>query len=185
MDEALRFIADALDLVARALDDRAAPFRNLALATASATGAPRVRTVILRALDLDPLALTLFTDIRAGKVGDIAAEPRVSLLAWSEADKLQLRIEGRATVHGPGSDIARRFWQDLPPHGRNAYGLDATPGTAIPAPDAPHGLPDAERAGFFAAVTVTAERVDVLRLGPHGAQTRAIRDATGPRWVAP
>ena len=184
-DDAGRFIADAIGHMAVALDDRNSPYRNLALATVTADGSPRVRTVILRALDRDPLALTLFTDTRAGKIAEIASEGRVSLLAWSEPDRLQLRIEGRATVHGPGCDAARRFWDDLPPHGRTAYGLDAAPGTMVAAPDAPHGLPDAERASFFAAITVSAECVDVLRLGAHGTQTRAVRDGNGVRWVAP
>ncbi len=184
-DDAGRFIADALDRLSLALEDRSSPFRNLALATVSAAGAPRVRTVILRAVERDPLRLTVFTDVRAGKIADIAAEGRVSLLAWSEPDRLQIRMEGRATVHGPGCDVARGFWDALPPHGRAAYGLDATPGTAVAAPDAPHGLTDGERAGFFAAVAVQATLVDVLLLGPHGAQTRALRDGTGAWWVAP
>ncbi len=185
MDDAGRFIADALDRLGAAVADRDAPLRNLSLATVSAAGTPRLRTVILRALDRDPLQVTVFTDQRAGKIADITAHKPVEMLAWSAPDGLQLRLRGLAALHGAGCDVARRAWAGLSPGGRNAYGLDATPGSTIGAPDQPRPLPDRERKGFFAVITVGVDHLDVLRLGPHGAQTRAVRDGSGDRWVAP
>ncbi len=179
-----RFVDAALERLVAAPDDRDASFRNVFLATVAPDGAPRVRTVVLRRVERGPpFALSIYTDDRAGKVGDVRQRPEATLLAWSEPDKLQVRIEG--SVRLARGEAARAIWDRLPPHGRDAYGLDLLPGSAVEAPDRPRPMPDDARADCFTVLTVDARRIDVLLLGPHGAQTRAIRDGSGTSWRAP
>ena len=80
----------------RAVSERGDDIRNMQLATVSADGRPRLRTVVLRGVELTAVpSLEVHSDARAEKVRDIAAgRDHVALLAWSSAEQLQLRFEG-------------------------------------------------------------------------------------------
>ncbi|MCQ8242081.1 pyridoxamine 5'-phosphate oxidase family protein [Rhizosaccharibacter radicis] len=182
------FIADALDAVARAARDRDGELRTVQLATLGTDGAPSVRSVVLRALEGSEAEL--HSDARAGKVRDVRREPRVSLLAWSAEAKLQLRLDGTALLH-EGDAFARERWDALPDAGRTAYGARAAPGEAIDDPGDRRWLQDEERFRCFVVMRVRLHRVEVLRLEPHGNQTRAVAglDRSGAlhneRWIGP
>lgn len=182
------FIDDAFDCLERALTERGDQLRNVQLATVSAEGRPQVRTLVLRGFErTDPPCLEVHSDARAAKVRDIAAgHGRVCLLAWSGADQLQLRFEGSAAVHH-GDALARARWDALSEGGRKPYGLRAEAGSPIPDPsDQPH-LPPDEQARQFVVLRITVASVDVLRLGAHGAQSRAFQRFDGlaepPHWI--
>jgi pyridoxamine 5'-phosphate oxidase len=65
----------------------------MTLATASGGGKPAARIVLLKGID--PKGLTFFTNYRSRKSGDLAANPRATLLFyWPQLD-LQVRIDGR------------------------------------------------------------------------------------------
>lgn len=167
------FIDAGLAAFEHALHDPASPLRHVQLATLSPDGAPRVRTLVLRGFRQRPACVELHTDLRAGKVNDIVHCSRVGLLAWSATDQLQLRFDGQARLHH-GDDVAQTRWDALSVHGRAAYGRCVAPGTATSDPqDA--SVPDARtQFGQFAVILVSLVRVDMLRLGAGGAQTRAV-----------
>jgi pyridoxamine 5'-phosphate oxidase len=79
------------------------------LATIDAeTGAPRVRTLVFRGFlsgsgDDRPMMLAT-TDIRSGKVRDLAQRADVEVCWWVEARQEQFRMAGRGWVVGPGAD---------------------------------------------------------------------------------
>ncbi len=182
------FIDEALGRLERALSERGDDLRNVQLATVSADGRPQLRTMVLRGLERQhPPRLELHSDARAAKVRDIAeGRGRACLLAWSSAEQLQLRFEGVATAHHDDA-LARERWDGLSDGGRKPYGLRADPGSAIDDPsDQPH-LPPDEQARQFVVLRLAVASVDVLRLGAHGAQTRAFRryDGAGDRanWI--
>jgi pyridoxamine 5'-phosphate oxidase len=80
-DEALK--AQALDAYA------------MSLATASATGEPSVRTVLLKAIE--PRGAVFFTHYDSDKGRDLAENPRAALLFfWPELER-QVRMSGRVT----------------------------------------------------------------------------------------
>ena len=182
------FIDDAFARLERALSEHGDDLRNVQLATVSADSRPQIRTMVLRGFErTDPPCLEVHSDARAAKVRDIAAgHDRVCLLAWSGADQLQLRFEGSAAIHH-GDPIARARWDALSEGGRKPYGLRAQAGSAISDPsDQPH-LPPDEQARQFVVLRITVASVDVLRLGAHGAQSRAVRRFDGeggaPHWI--
>ncbi len=186
MDTPLSFLETGLAALEHALDAHGDDLRNVQLASIGADGRPTLRTLVLRGFTRAPAVAEMHSDARAGKVGDIAREPRVSLLAWSSEARLQLRFEGTARLHRDDA-VARARWDALSENARKPYGLRAHPGTPIADPrDQPH-LPAAERFGQFVVILVTLDGLDVLRLGEGGSQTRAAGrfgdDGLAAHWV--
>ncbi len=187
--DALAFVEDALSALERALHDRGAELRNVQLATGAPSGPPGLRTLVLRGFERDPATAEMHTDARAAKARDIASADQVSLLAWSAADRLQLRFEGAARLHRD-DDLARARWDRLSPEARAPYGLRAGPGTPLADPRDRAYLPPDEQYRAFAVILVALSCVDVLRLGPAaGQQTRARGRFTpsglAAEWVSP
>ncbi len=169
---ALSFVEAGLSALERALQDHRGELRNVQLATLSPDGRPGLRTVVLRGFERVPARAEMHTDVRADKARDITADARVSLLAWSAEDRLQLRFDGTARLHCR-DDLARSRWKGLSANARTAYGLRSDPGSPIADPaDQPH-LPEEAQAEQFAVILVALDSVDVLRLGAEGGQTRA------------
>lgn len=166
-------------------------FHAPALATIGRDGAPRLRTVVLRGIDRDGRSLRMHCDARSDKAAEIAADPRVALHAYDPAAKIQVRIEGRARLHGQDA-VARAAWAASRPMSRVCYGTAPGPGTPLPAGDA-YALPEDEaavEAGFpeFRVVVLTAARLDFLYLARRG-HRRALFTWDGEEpsatWLAP
>ena len=64
----------------------------MALATATADGAPSVRMVLLK--DFGPAGFTFYTNAHSRKGQEIAANPRAALLFHWKSLRRQVRIEG-------------------------------------------------------------------------------------------
>ena len=127
---------------------------------------------MLRGFERSPPVAEMHSDSRAGKVRDIGHSRRVGILAWSSADHLQLRFEGTATLHRD-DEVARSRWDKLSPNARNTYGLRSEPGHRISDPAGQEHLPPEEQFRQFTVILVALNRMDALRLDPHGGQTRA------------
>ena len=185
---ALSFIDAGLSALERSLHDHEGELRNIQLATISAEGRPGLRTLVLRGFDRSEACAEMHTDARAGKVRDIAHAREVTILAWSAADHLQLRFEGRARLHRD-DEIARARWDKLSANARNTYGLRSEPATPIADPEDQSHLPPEEQFRQFTVILVSLTAFDILRLEPGGGQTRAC-GSFGPAgitgyWVGP
>ena len=178
------FVDEALAGLERALSERGHELRNAQLATLSAEGRPGLRTVVLRRFDRTPPTLEFHSDRRAAKIREIAHASQVSLLAWSAADRLQLRFRGTATLHH-ADDLARTRWDDLSESARAPYGLRATPGQPVASPENLDHLPPDEQFQCFTVVRVALASADILRLGDAGRQTRAFTRFRQASWLAP
>jgi hypothetical protein len=183
----------ALGWLGRGIADRRSPFHTPSLATIRADGGPAVRTVILRGFDRSQRHLRIHTDTRSTKRGEIDRDPRVALHFYDPGHKIQLRVDGQATVH-VGDEIARRAWDASQPMSRECYRV--TPGPGTPLAD-PHGAyidrePTDPLAGFenFAAVLITFDRLEWLYLAAAGHRRAVFRwEGEGGRlsatWLAP
>ncbi len=185
---ALSFIETALATLEHSVRERSGELRNIQLATVSPDGRPAVRTVVLRAIDRATATAEIHTDARAGKAGDIARAPRVSFLAWSGEDHLQLRFDGAARLHRDDA-LARERWDKLAPKGRDTFGLRAGPATPIADPDDQSHFPAEEQFRQFTVILGALSSGDVLRLEPDGGQFRAAARLAPAlveaRWVGP
>ncbi len=140
-------------------------FRHFALATNGLDGAPAVRTVVLRSVEEDLSALTVFTDGRTEKIREINADSHASAMFYDPDAQVQVRVTGRATIvsEGPEVDAA---WDATPLPSRKSYMTIAAPATALASPSS--GLPD----GLDGRVPTEAESVagrahfTLIRLAP-------------------
>lgn len=156
-----------------------------------AQGAPRLRTVVLRAAEGGPGILRFHCDRRSDKARELAAHPACALAAYDGPTKIQIRIEGRASLHTDDA-VADAAWAASRPMSRVCYAAEPAPGTVLPAGDA-YTLPDEETAALggrpsFCVVRVEARRLDFLYLDRRGHRRAAWeRDGSGwtGAWLAP
>ncbi|MCP1315312.1 pyridoxamine 5'-phosphate oxidase family protein [Halomonas sp. 707D7] len=158
-----------------------APARYPTLATSNDAGHPQTRTVVLREADRACGQLAVYTDVHAGKVRELRAHPRASLHVWDAAQRLQLRIAATATVMT--GDAAQARWQQLPEHGRAAYGHQPISGASIS--DALAYTTTASREAF-AVLVFRIETLEALHLGEHHRRALFERgDDWAGQWVVP
>ena len=95
------------------------------------------RTMVLREFDPDNWTLRFHTDKRAPKVAAIEADPRMAVLFYDKAEKVQIRVRGVGNVltDQPITDTA---WKASTNFARRCY-LGDGPGTASEGPTS--GLP--------------------------------------------
>jgi pyridoxamine 5'-phosphate oxidase len=183
--------AEAWRLLADGAAQGRSGFHLPALATLGADGAPRLRTVVLRAADDADGTLRFHCDRRSDKAAEIRARPACALAAYDDAAKVQIRVEGRASLHTDDA-VADAAWAGSRAMSRVCYGSEPGPGTVLPAGGA-YALPDEGTAAtlgrpHFAAVVVRAERLDFLYLDRRGHRRAAWRRSeTGWQggWRAP
>lgn len=92
---------------------------------------PASRMVVLRSADRNQRFLDFHTDARSSKLDELnshrAAKP-IAWLFWESSTKIQLRLQGTATIID--GDLADRAWQQTSLHSRSAYLSLAPPGVA-------------------------------------------------------
>jgi len=148
--------------LARACRDRRSAWRTPILATVGADGAPRARTVVLRALDGPGRRLAAHSDSRSGKIGELAARPAAALTFYDPRDQLQLRVACRASVAFEGAEVDAA-WARVPDTARRNYRTLAPPGS--PTENESPALSDDGR-GNFAMIWLALERLEFLWLAP-------------------
>ena len=171
--------------------DRRSAFHTPALATVDPHGRPQVRTVVLRDADRRAGTVQFHCDRRSEKASEIAATRSAALQVYDREAKIQIRIDGAATLH-TDTWYAESIWSEAQPMSRSVYGIRPAPGTAL-AQGGDYTLPDAEAAFLsarenFAVVVVRAERLEFLYLDRRG-HRRALwlRSEAGwvETWLAP
>lgn len=175
----------AFALLARGVADRRSPFHTPVLGTVGHDGQPRLRTLVLRGFDAPTRTLRLHTDRRAGKVADIAAEPRVSLLGYDPGQRVQMRVEGRASLHFEDA-VADAGWAASRDFSRMCYAIEPAPGEAIAAPPPAPLDPAAGRANF-AVILLCFNRLEWLWLAAGGHQRALFTWGDTPQaaWLVP
>lgn len=152
-------------------------FHTLALATGSPAHGCSLRTVVLRRVEREARELCFYTDLRSRKIGEIQADPRVSLLFMSHSDDTQIRVLAEAKIHH-GDPLAEDAWAAVPLADRRHYMVSGPPGLpwALPTSGLPGDLesraPSEEesRQGQvnFAVVVCRVAQMDWLYLSPYG-----------------
>ncbi|GAB3130432.1 pyridoxamine 5'-phosphate oxidase family protein [Novispirillum itersonii] len=177
----------------QAAGDPQSGFRCVTLCTVDAEGAPQARMVVLRACDPARRTLDIHTDVRSPKWAELTAAPRVTVLGYCPQTRLQLRLIGTATLHGPDSPAAAAAWATLPPWTRSTY-TGGPPGDERAFAGAAAPMPGAAEEGAgracFGVIVVQATALDWFQLqrqdnrrarfsyGPEGALMAAV-------WVNP
>jgi len=164
--------------LAEAATDRQHEWRTMALATIDGTQA-EVRSVVLRDVDIAKRRLVFFTDSRSQKVAQLRAQPRASLLLWSQRMSWQLRLRAHFVVEVDGLEVSSRWARlKLSPAAQD-YLSPLAPGTPIERWEVNRSSRE-----HFAVVTAQVVELDWLELHAEG-HRRARFDAQGGTWVAP
>lgn len=185
-------LAEAWRLLARGVADRRSPFHTICVANVDAAGAPSMRTVVLRGVDVPGRTLRFHTDRRSRKVADLVRDRRIALHGYDPGAKVQIRMSGLASVHAEDG-VADAAWNGSRQFSRICYGVVPAPGDPIAA-GGDFALPETEaeiaagRANF-AAVVVTVERLEWLYLAHSGHRRAAFAwDGAGKvqaGWLTP
>lgn len=163
----------------RAATDRQHGWRLMTLATVNGDEAD-ARSVVLREARRGPQELVFYTDARAGKVQQIARQPKGTLVMWSRELAWQLRLRVQLSVDTDGPDVAQRWAEVRRTRSAADYLAGVAPGSELPSPLVP------ERASreHFAVVTARVLSIDWTELHEDG-HRRAIFQADHATWVQP
>lgn len=143
-----------------AVQQRNHPFRFCTLATLGLESLPRLRTVVLRHVEPDPLRLTFYTDSRSKKIMHIKENNKVSLLCYQPQSMLQIRFDGIAELEN-SEKILAKYQSELPEPTRIEYRSAQEPGAVI---SNPKQLEYLENGDFFAAIHIYPFKVEYLKL---------------------
>ena len=189
MNQSLQATLDrTMAILHEGASDLHSAWRNVTLATLTATLKPNIRTLVLRGFDTDRRALELHTDSRSRKHAELLANPAAALHAWNPATAEQIRVEGSIVMHA-GDSIARAAWQKLGSRTRDTYRVTHPPGEPIPSPTTPaHTLDDDAAFAVFAVLSLNVARVEYLLIAESGHRRAAFTWAHGTpeaMWLVP
>jgi len=81
---------------------------------------PEIRTVILREIDNQKNTIAFHSDIRSKKLDDIKMNNHVSALFYDKVRRIQLRINGEASID-KGSPKLKSSWDAMKPESKLCY----------------------------------------------------------------
>tara|TARA_B100000003_G_scaffold196133_1_gene198869 strand:+ start:593 stop:1174 length:582 start_codon:yes stop_codon:yes gene_type:complete len=81
---------------------------------------PEIRTVILREIDNQKNTIAFHSDIRSSKLDDIKMNNNVSALFYDKVRRIQLRINGEASID-KGSPKLKSSWDAMKPESKLCY----------------------------------------------------------------
>lgn len=133
-------LEEAFALVTKGASDRRSAAHTPVVANIDLDGNPQQRVMILRHFEPETRRLRFHTDSRSTKVGQLDATQAVSLLFYHPDAKVQLRLQGRASIE---YDTARAdaAWNESTEFARRCYLAVAAPGAVSHVPLS--GLPAA------------------------------------------
>jgi pyridoxamine 5'-phosphate oxidase len=165
----------------RGVVDRKADARHPILATAGADGS-EARVVVLREADRAPAEVSVYTDIRSGKITDLTQDSRASHLVWEQKAKLQIRLRTHVEIRS-GKAVTEQ-WQRVPDAARKVYGSQPPPGAPMAHPQQ---LIAQENPDTFAVLLCNIKEIETLYLGPdlHRRAKFSALTAWAGEWLAP
>ena len=154
----------------KAVKDAEHNYHLFAISTANGNK-PELRTVVLRAVDVDKYRISFHTDTRSPKYQQILNNPAVSALFYDPEKRIQLRIKGLAS---PNDDIIqlKKLWNKLNKDSRQCYQGDISPSDPLPNNIMINPIPDknsniySKDYGFknFARIIVQVSHIEILML---------------------
>ena len=179
---------EALGLLEEGARMAASAWRNVTLGTIGLDGAPRLRTVVLRAFDLEAMVAEIHTDLRSAKMRELRASPRAELHGWDASRSVQLRCSGAIGLHH-GDDISRAAWAGLHGGSRQTYRADPAPGSVIGDPgEAGLHLSETDAQENFVVLRLSITELEWLHIAKSGHRRALFRwgeAGVQAQWLAP
>jgi len=154
-----------------------------------------LRTVVLRKAIPESKELRFHTDTRSKKWQELTLNPTISALFYDAADRIQIRVKGRAELHF-NNDLTTNAWQKTSLSSRRCYLTNFDPSSFTDHPTS--GLPEhieqenftqeESEIGFqnFGIVAIQVQNIDWLWLH-HAGHRRAYFDYVNGSfsWMIP
>ena len=154
-----------------------------------------LRTVVLRKAIPESKELRFHTDTRSKKWLELTLNPTISALCYDAADRIQIRVKGRAELHF-NNDLTTNAWQKTSLSSRRCYLTNFDPSSFTDHPTS--GLPEhieqenftqeESEIGFqyFGIVAIQVQNIDWLWLH-HAGHRRAYFDYVNGSfsWMIP
>ena len=166
-----------------AVNDTGHPFRFLVLSTVSGQQ-PVSRYVVLRQAT-ETLDCYVYTDARSGKVEDLRANPRASLLFYNPLLRAQVRLMGSVEIHHQDK-LAEVAWANINDH--RPYAAILTPGKVIDQPEQAYEWSKGIDNKHFVVLKLKCQMMEVLQLnGCEHIRASFNRDGDSWKgnWIAP
>jgi len=160
----------------RGIQNKNHPFREVAFATSGE--APNVRMVILRKVEQDPFRVSIYTDYRSEKVGELKSNTLGTFLFWHPKSNFQLKLKTRVHIHHQ-NNLTVRTYESLSKISKRSYNALESSGSLINAESDPKVV---YRASFtaedFALLSCEVYQMEALQLSRQG-HIRAAFDIDG------
>lgn len=179
-------LGEAWRAIGRGTVDRRSPMHTPAVATTGLDGSPRMRTVVLRQIDIASRTLRFHTDRRSEKFKELKADPRACLMAYDPTRKIQVRLNGTVVLH-TADEVAALSWSQSRPMSQVCYQQNASPGTPVLEPFAP-APPGAGGYENFVVVRFNVAELEWLYLAAQGHRRARFTWHDGiatQSWLAP
>lgn len=170
------------------------PFHTPCVATHSGNDIS-LRTVVLRKAIPESKELRFHTDTRSKKWQELIINPSISALFYDAADRIQIRVKGRAVLEF-NNDITAAAWQKTSLSSRRCYLTNFDPSSFTDYPTS--GLPEhieqekftleESEIGFnhFGIVSIQVQNIDWLWLHHAGHRRAYFEYVTGSfNWMIP
>ncbi|MEM8663242.1 MAG: pyridoxamine 5'-phosphate oxidase family protein [Pseudomonadota bacterium] len=178
----------AWDLMAAGARERKHAFHQATVASVGEEGLPEARTVVLRGARRAERRLRFHTDARSAKVATLRARPHCVVHFYDHDAKIQVRAEGRTTVHH-GDALSRSMWDGMRAMSKECYRQPVGPGVVLAAPCGAQGpmLGDEDAYANFVVVEVEVLSFEWLYLAAAGHRRAVVRyaDHIERQWLAP
>ena len=154
-----------------------------------------LRTVVLRKAIPESKELRFHTDTRSKKWQELTLNPTISALFYDAADRIQIRVKGRAELHF-NNDLTNNAWQKTSLSSRRCYltNFDTSSFTQNPTSGLPKHIEqenftlEESEIGFqnFGIVSIQVQNIDWLWLH-HAGHRRAYFDYVNGSfsWMIP
>lgn len=180
--EALPNIRNAIwNELRRAVNDKHHAWRTPVLAT-MADGQPDARTVVLREVDADTRQLEIYSDSRASKIKQLAAQGSAKLVFWSKRLGWQVRCTVKCTVDCDAASTAQVWTRIAPSPAAADYMSPLAPGQRLDTDT--ESAPIGAAANYFAVIRAEVRQIDWLELDRRG-HRRALFDENQETWLQP
>ena len=170
------------------------PFHTPFVATL-ANGEVSLRTVVLRKTLPFERELHFHTDIRSPKWNELLINPSISALFYDAAERIQLRVKGKAVLHHT-NDLTAKAWETtslssrkcyLTLHSPSSFADSSTSGLSEDIEQENFTLAESEK-GYenFGIVSIHVQSIDWLWLN-HAGHRRAFFDCSNNtfQWMVP
>ena len=155
---------------------------------------PKIRTVVLRALNENKNTLSFHTDLRSDKVKEIQSNRNVSALFYDKKRRIQIRIQGDAQLD-KNSNKLKKIWSSMRPESKLCYMGPFAPGEKLdqfqpnlPNHNAQNITTKNNKKGYenFCRVTIYVGSLDWLQLEHSGHQRIyfSFNKNSKPIWIA-